>query len=120
MVTPTNHVVAGPDLHCAGRWAPGTSGIFARSSSRNFLACINNQNFLRGATEQNTHQRQEIIFARAYEALTASVTSFLLAKLLGSIARYNLSKKTSHFLRQLNEDFEALFKRARNLFWFGN
>ena len=50
-----------------------------------------------------------------------SVRSFLLAKLLGSIARYyNSSKKTSHFPRQLNEDFEALFKRARNLFLFRN
>ena len=43
--------------------------------------------------------------------------SFSLAKLLGSIARYNSSKKKSHFPRQLNKDFEALFKRTRNLFW---
>ena len=38
---------------------------------------------------------------------------FSLAKLLGSIARNNWSTKTSHFRRQLNEDFEALFKRSR-------
>ena len=39
---------------------------------RNFLApTIINENFLRGATERNTHQRQEVIFARTSKALKA-------------------------------------------------
>ena len=36
---------------------------------RNFLARINVENFLRGANERNTRLRQEVIFARAFEAL---------------------------------------------------
>ena len=43
--------------------------------------------------------------------------SFSLAKLLGSIVSSNLSKKKSHFPRQLNKDFE-LFNQAKNRFWF--
>ena len=42
--------------------------------------------------------------------------SFLLPKLLEAIARYNSSKRTLHFSRQLNEDFEALFKRTKKFF----
>ena len=38
---------------------------------KNFLARINNENFLRGATERNIRSRQEVIFARASEALRA-------------------------------------------------
>ena len=38
---------------------------------RNFLARINNENFLSGANERNTRQRQEVIFARASKALRA-------------------------------------------------
>ena len=38
---------------------------------KNFLALINNENFLRGATEQNTRSRQLVMFARASEALRA-------------------------------------------------
>ena len=38
---------------------------------RNFFIRINNEKFLRGATERNTHQRQEVIFVRASEALKA-------------------------------------------------
>ena len=43
-------------------------------------------------------------------------TSFFLAKFLRVIAESSLSKKTSHFPRQLKEDLETLFKRVRNLF----
>ena len=38
---------------------------------RNFRARINNENFLRGATERNTYKRQEVIFARGFEAARA-------------------------------------------------
>ena len=38
---------------------------------RSFLVHIINENFLTGATERNTCQRREIIFARASEALRA-------------------------------------------------
>ena len=66
-----------------------------------------------------------LIFKRRYfctciHSFESSVRSFLLAKLLGSITRFKSSKKTSHFPHQLNEDFEALLKRARNLFGFRN
>ena len=50
------------------------------------------------------------------QSLAKSVTSFFLAKFLRAIAESSSSKKTSHFPRQLKEDFEALYKRARNLF----
>ena len=36
------------------------------------------------------------------------------------IPGYNSGKKTSRFPRQLNEGFDALFKRTKNLFWFRN
>ena len=83
--------------------------------ARSFLARINNENFLRGANERNTRLRQEGIFARASEALRVGSRHFR-SLMLGSIAKYNWSKKTSHFPRQLNQDFEALFKRTRNFF----
>ena len=38
---------------------------------RNFLVHINNENFLRGATERNIRSKQKVIFARASEALRA-------------------------------------------------
>ena len=38
---------------------------------RNFLVHINNENFLRDATERNIRSKQEVIFARASEALRA-------------------------------------------------
>ena len=38
---------------------------------RNFLARINNENFLRGANERNTRLRQEVIFSGASKALRA-------------------------------------------------
>ena len=37
-----------------------------------FFARINNESFLRGANERNTRKRQEVIFARAFEALRAA------------------------------------------------
>ena len=53
---------------------PVTRVLFNTESQpydRNSLVCINNENFLRGATEQNTRLRQEVIFARASEAMRA-------------------------------------------------
>ena len=38
-------------------------------NDRNFLNRINNENFVRGTTEQNTRLRQDVSFARASEAL---------------------------------------------------
>ena len=56
------------------------------------------------------------MFARVCKALRNPLRHFFLAKFLRAIAESSSSKKTSHFPRQLKEDLEALFKRARNLF----
>ena len=78
---------------------------------------INEFVFLK-ALQNEILAKREKSFLRVYvnKALLKSVTSFFLAKLLRAIVESSSSKKTSHFPRQLKEDLEALFKRARNLF----
>ena len=87
-----------------------------RPHDRNFLACINNENFFKSRYRTKYSLRVRGYFCSCICSSESWITPFSLAKFLGSIARYNWSEKTSHFSRQLNEAFEALFKRTRNLF----
>ena len=61
-----------------------------------------------------------MIFARASEAMGAQQRHFRSLSCLDRLRDITRVKKTSHFPRQLDENFEALFKHERNLFWFKN
>ena len=71
--------------------------------------------FLRVSTERNTRWRIEVIFALVYWALRARERH---SRSLSCFVRlWNAAPvKTLHFPCQHNENFEALFKSARNLF----
>ena len=83
---------------------------------RNFLARINNENFLRGPTERNTRQRQAVIFARASEALLAGQRHFRSLSCLDRLRDITGLKKRHVFLANLTKILKHSLSVRKNFF----